>query len=253
MGVRAGRALDVLRVAGDGLLDFLYPPRCAVCGAWDAPPVCERCADAFFPIPEPFCGRCSRPLPPGGVCATCAAAEKAWGGWAFDTLVAGGVYGGPLRHAVHQVKYRGMRELGPILGEHLAARCVSDGLLPEPGQVDLVLPVPGEPGRMRRRGYNPPALIAAPLADALRCPLADPASVVRAPGGAAQMGRSPEQRRRAMESLRFDVGDGNAIAGCRVLLVDDVFTTGATLQALARRVRSAGAARIDAVALAAGG
>jgi ComF family protein len=243
--------LEAARTALDGLLDVLYPARCLICEAWDTPIVCADCIRGFIPVPEPVCAICGHPDDPlGAPCRVCAAAEAAWGGWAIGRIRAAAVYLGPLRHGIHRLKYGRVEALGEPLGALLANRMVADGLLDE--VPDVVIPVPLAPEKERRRGFNQATLLAAPLADALGVPLLDKAAS-RVASGQAQVRLSPEARRRAVLGEFFAIPDPTLIADRRVLLVDDVFTTGATVNALALCLLASGASTVQVAALAAGG
>lgn len=244
------RALPFLNLVWSGLLDLAYPPRCLVCETPNAPVVCETCWAAFVPVPEPLCSTCGRPRETDR-CALCERVQST-GGWAFDGARASGVYIGPLAHAVRRLKYDAVEPLGPVLGAYLANRCTAEELLPADWQIEIkaVIPVPLHPSRLRWRGFNQAELLAAPLADALKVPL-ETDMLRRTKRTASQVGKTAEQRRAGMTSDAFAANIAR-VNGCGVLLVDDIFTTGATLNACAGVLRSAGAMPIYAVALAAG-
>lgn len=240
-----------LRTVVDGLLDILYPLRCLICGAWDSPSVCPKCEQGFLPIPEPFCLICGHPDDPSTApCRLCAAAEAVWGGWALSQIRAAAIYIGPMRHGIHRLKYDRVAALAEPLGALLANRMVAEEILTE--KPDIVVPVPIAAARARRRGFNQAELLAIPLAEALNVPLVSTA-VVRERSAEAQVRLSPDLRRRSVRGDSFVVTEAGLIAGKRVLLVDDVFTTGATLNALALCLQAQGAAKVSACALASGG
>ncbi|MGC4046891.1 MAG: ComF family protein [Armatimonas sp.] len=240
-----------LRAVVDGLLDILYPPRCLICEAWDSPSICSACEQGFLPIPVPFCQICGHPDDPAGApCRVCAAAHAAWGGWALTQIRAAAVYMGPVRHGIHRLKYDRVAALAEPLGALLANRMVADGLLTE--SPDVIVPVPLARARALKRGFNQAELLAVPLADALNVPLL-PKAVRREKVAEAQVRLSPDLRRRSVQAGAFPVPDPTIFAGKQVLLVDDVFTTGATLNALAQCLLASGATRVSACALAAGG
>jgi ComF family protein len=207
-----------LRLAWDGLLDLIYPPRCLVCERHGRPALCDECAAHFVPVPEPVCRVCGRPVEGQARCRHCA--ESPEGGWGFDSARAAAVYQGPLRHAIHRFKYGRAETLGEPLGAFLANRCVVDRLLAHP--VDLVLPVPIHPARERGRGFNQALLLAGPVAAMLGVPL-EAGALVRVRKTPPQVGLSMEARRRNLNEA-FAVPDKGRIAGRQVLLVDDVFT-----------------------------
>jgi ComF family protein len=236
-----------------GLLDLVYPPQCLICGIPDEPVVCGQCYAAFAPIPEPVCQRCGRPGEEGVACGTCKEAD-ACGGWGFDAARAAGIYWGPLREGIHRLKFQKQEILGPALGAHLANRCLVDRLLAEDllRGLTAAVPVPLHPSRERKRGYNQARLLAAPLADMLGVPLLTD-GVVRAQRTRPQVGSSGDARRRNVTPHAFRVARPERLRGHGILLIDDVFTTGATVSACATALRQAGATKVVAVTLAAGG
>jgi ComF family protein len=229
------RAAELARALARGVLDLVYPPRCAACGAAVlAEPFCEVCAGAIDPVP-PGCARCGQPGV-GAVCGACLAAPPA-----FDTVHAGGLLGGPLAEAVHALKYRNRPSLARPLGEWLAARA------PLAAEA-LVLSVPLARGRRLERGYDQAALLADALARAAGArKRRAPAVLRRVRETSPQVGRTRAERARNVAGAFEAAG---AVAGCEVVLVDDVVTTGATADAAAEALRRAGARSIVVVALA---
>ncbi len=235
------------RLVWGGLLDLIYPPRCLVCERHGRPPLCGECAAHFVPVPEPVCAVCGRPVEPEAPCRLCAGPPA--GGWGFSSARAAAIYQGPLRHAIHRFKYGCSESLGEPLGAFLANRLAADGLLAHP--VDVALPVPIHPARERQRGFNQALLLAAPVAAMLGVPL-ETGALVRVRKTPPQVGLSPDARRRNLRDA-FAVPGPARVAGRRVLLVDDVFTTGATVCACAQALKAAGAPAVHVVTLAEGG
>jgi len=243
-----GASRELVRNGWNGFLELVYPSWCEGCGQWGAPPVCDACIGGFEAFGPHSCDICPT-LCGTEPCPACVAADREWGGWAFERALAVHSYTGTLRHLIHVFKYRGVSSLGPLLGS-LMAQAVLEQL---PARSwDVVLPVPGEPGRTRQRGYNPARLLAQPIAAARSFPLMSEDAVVRTRRSRSQMGLSAEQRRCAGDRFGFSVQEPAEIAGRSVLIVDDVFTTGSTVQALARAIKSAGAGSIEILCLAAG-
>lgn len=233
--------------AADGLLAVLLAPACAACNA-SLPypargPVCQSCWDAIRSFTPPLCRRCGDPLPSwrvisveAGVCPRCRRRPSA-----LTESRAIGAYDGSLRAIVHAFKYGGCRSLARGLGARL--RESAAGLL---GNADIVVPVPLHRSRRRGRGFNQARELARhlglPLVDALRRTRATP-SQTDLPA-AARHGNVRDAfalARRQLPWLALNV------EGLRIVLVDDVSTTGATIEACARVLRAAGAADVSAV------
>ena len=227
--------LDV-RHAMSMAADLLFPTRCAHCGK-SGPLLCDECLDASVRLTGPACDRCAMPLPSGSRCMRCAERPPA-----TSRTVAVFQMDGPVRTAIHRLKYEDLRAIAPVLGAHMAAHPVVARL-----RVEAVVPVPLHRRRLRSRGYNHAELLARPVAARLGVPLSA--------GLLKRVVASPRQVEAADEAERWLRVAGTFEAdptakGTRVLLVDDVCTTGATLDACARELRRADAAWVGALVLA---
>jgi len=238
------------RRAWEGLLDLIYPPTCLLCGAWDEPLLCASCVAGFAPVPEPLCPACGHPTEPGVICRLCTAAADHWGGWAFTHVRGAGLHRGTLRYALHQLKYRKKEALGLPLGAWLANRSIAEGLLEARPQLVVALPMPA--AKERTRGYNQAQLLAAPVAEQAGVPLLPKTAFQRVRYESVQMTLGAAGRASNLSPDDFIVTDTAAIAGKRLLLIDDVMTTGATLHTAAACLRQAGAAQVDALVLSLG-
>jgi ComF family protein len=217
-----------------------------------APFLCPECRDGFLPALSPLCPACGEMFVSrqgtDHLCGACIASPRK-----FRKARAVGVYERGLLKAVHSLKYRGRIELARPLGELLFA-----GLLEgwAPGDIDLVIPVPLHGGRMRRRGFNQSLLLLRDWPKRMQATGHDlkglhiaPELLERPKPTASQTGLG---RRERMRNLRgaFAVPAPGQVKGRRVLLVDDVYTTGATADACTNALRKAGAARVDVLTLA---
>ena len=218
---------------GEMALDFLFPPKCGGCGRrgdW----FCGDCRGATRAARMAPCMGCGRHLSVRP-CPLCAEGDAV-----VESLVAAVVLTGPVREAVHRMKY-GDR---PQLGRTMAALAVGRARAIEPA---LIVPVPLGPRRRRRRGYNQAEVIAVELGRMLQVEVST--RLRRRVETGPQVGRGGEDRRLALAGAFAWAGPAPP---ARVLLVDDVLTTGATLMECARALREAGAARVHALALALG-
>lgn len=227
----------------DGLLDLLYPPACAGCGEVcgpDADAFCFACHATVEPLPLQGCARCSEPgRHPGRHCPRCTLHPPP-----FRRAHAPFVHGGALSRAVHRFKYEDHPELARPLGQ-LLARAASPWL---EGRRDAWLcPLPLHAARFRARHYDQAWLLAAELSRVTRLPLARGA-LTRTRATERQVGRD-EAAREANVHGAFRA-TSNRVRDRRLILVDDVFTTGATARAAAHALREAGAAQVEVLTLA---
>lgn len=242
-----GRGLLILRehasAALGAWLDALFPPRCLGCGRRGLH-FCQVCVAAVRPVPPPWCASCGCTLPPlaGRYCADCRSAPLP-----LAAVRSAGRLEGPLRRAIHGLKYRGRRDAAESLAELLLVPLarLDPPLATGAPHPPLVVPIPLAPDREAIRGYNQAALLAGPLAARARLPYqSSPLRRVRPT--LPQVGLSRRQRRANVRGA-FAAA---AVEGRSVVLVDDVTTTGSTLGSAASACLAAGAARVYAVTLA---
>mgnify|MGYP001191797493 CR=1 FL=1 len=231
--------ISSLRRTALTLADLVFPPSCVACGQPGAL-FCDACAQAVAPIPQPCCPRCGQPQAGAALCASCV--SRVDDPIAMARAVA--LFAEPLRPAIHALKYANQPQLAPLLGRYLVAALASPAWQNQ--IIDVVIPVPLHADRLASRGYNQSALLARHLCHALRLPL-EPDWLVRHRDTRPQVGLTLEQRDvNVHDSFTAQLG----VAGKRVLLIDDVYTTGATLRACAAAARDAGAAAIYGLTLA---
>jgi len=145
--------------------------------------------------------------------------------------------------AIHRVKFDGETALARSLGRWLAR-----SLPGEAAEADLVAPVPLHPRRVRERGFNQSEILSAAVAAAVVLPHR-PRLLVKTTPTRAQTGLGRKDRRRNLKGT-FSMGSGAAVSGKRILLVDDIYTTGCTVEECARVLRRAGARRVRVLTLA---
>lgn len=225
-------ALPVLARAG---LPSLLPSACAVCGCDAEQAMCSVCRSRFVARHGPRCQCCGVAVAEQGLrCGDCLRSPPD-----FDRTIAAVDYAPPLDQLVLALKFGNRLELAPLLagmlGEAVREQCADD--LPS-----LLIPVPLGPRRLVERGFNQAVEIAKPLGGALRIP---PRSriAIRVRDTGAQSVLHPEERRSNVAHA-FEVRDNARLEGLHVGVVDDVMTTGETLNALAGALKRAGAARV---------
>ena len=215
-----------------GLLGLVLPSRCAVC-ATPGPALCERCDEALIRIASPVCERCGCPGAwPVQRCVECAGRRLA-----FARARSAIVYDARARLLVSAWKERGRRDLAPAL-----ARVVAE-VIARPG-VEALTFVPGDRERGRARGHVPAERLARALAGCWSLPVE---ALLARTGQAPRQAGLPRSERSANVRRAFATC---AAAHHTVALVDDVYTTGATVSACATELRRAGARRIEVVCLA---
>lgn len=218
------------------LLDQLFPPRCIGCQRRGTP-LCPPCRSALPYLPPGVCQRCALRRGARGVCRGCRRLSPV-----VSSLRAPFGYEGAARRAVLTLKFRSGRYLAPLMGE-----LMREELARRPLQADLVVPVPLAPWRLRERGFNQAGLLAEQIAPALHATFS--------PTLLERDNRSPQSTLRAADRLAnlagaFHCVTPNPVRGTRVLLIDDVVTTGATASACADALAAAGAKSVCVLAFA---
>jgi ComF family protein len=206
------------------LARLLFGGTCFLCRGAASGTLCAEC-DADLPRLAPStCPRCALDSPSGAVCGRCLAQPPS-----YDATVAALGYAFPADTLVHALKFRGELALAGLLSSCLRERVSLQG-------IDCIVPVPLSSERLRERGYNQALEIARHLGGKL-----EPDAVARSRDAPPQAGLDREARRR---NVRGAFRCQRSFAGERIALVDDVMTTGATLDALAAALKDAGAASV---------
>jgi competence protein ComFC len=224
--------IHIPRAALDAALDLLFPPKCVSCGTrgdvW-----CVRCDRSLRRLSGRLCTWCGAPISRGHVCPTCERRPPPLMVRSFAR------YKPPLIAAILMLKYQPNRVLA-----HRMAVWLEDLVRKAAWRLDGVVPVPLAPERFRARGYNQAELISHELAALLHL-ASIPEMIVRERETRTQVGLHPEDRwRNVLGAFR---ANPELAAGQAVLLVDDLYTTGATLTACAEALYEAGAAQVFGV------
>lgn len=218
-------------------MDLLFPPRCVGCGR-EGEFLCVLCRHSLPRLDGALCPKCSQPFQKGGVCSPC----QRWP-LAIDGIRSPYRFEGVMRQAILGLKYQNLKVLSTPLAELLAHYWQS---CPLPGEV--LVPVPLHPRRLRERGYNQAALLARALGERIGLPVEE-TSLRRYRAAPSQARAASAEERRANVAGAF-LCPPSSLEGKRVVLVDDVCTTGATLDAAARALKAAGARSVWGLTLA---
>jgi len=226
---------------------LVFPPRCQLCERFCPSALCESCVDSFERLRPPFCVRCGHPFDPNArtrpLCSTCSG-----NGRELEAARSFGLHCGALRDAVNTLKFRGKVRLAAPLGRLMADLLGADGDQPHQLSVDEVthvIPVPLHEHRRRERGFDQAELLAGALGEAIGRPVRT-GLLARVRNTRPQVGLNPTERDANVRGA-FGMRHSVPTPGVRALLVDDVYTTGATLRACARALRSGGAEAVRAV------
>ncbi len=215
------------------------PSQCAICHRWPSHALCEDCV-ATLAQPVPRCSRCALQVPDGvAVCGECLLHPAP-----LDACLCAVDYAFPWSDLVAEFKFRGAVGLARPLAQLLRAANGVDAALE---QADAVIPLPLAPARLRSRGYNQ----ALELARALEPAKVDTTLLLRTQDGPPQHGLPRHERLHAVaHAFAVEPLQAPRVSNRRLVLIDDVMTTGASLHAGARALRQAGAAHITALVLA---
>jgi ComF family protein len=222
--------------AWNRFIDLLFPPRCGGCQApgslW-----CEACRAAVQPIEPPWCEKCGEPFVTDRLCTNCRNHPLV-----IDHIRSVALFEGVLRQAIHRFKYERLSGMAEPFGNMLADYWQAAQLA-----ADWLIPVPLHPSRERDRGYNQSELLARQLARHVDVPVSSK-GLRRTRATAVQMTLNAAERRENVAGA-FECVEAN-VRGARVVIVDDVGTTGATLDACAQAVLKAGAVSVMGLTLA---
>ena len=228
------------------LLDFCFPSNCAACAQFleGSTPLCAKCLQELDDLTHaPSCSLCGRPAATHAApCAYCRGAGIAH----FERVCRLGVFEDPLKHLVHQVKYHGRWPLAEFLADQLLQTERAKGLLTE---TQILVPVPLHSRRLNSRGFNQADVIARRLGKQCCIPTVDALRRTRDTETQTSF-HSHEARRRNVKDAFAARRAARAITDKHVVVVDDVMTTGATLNAVAQVLHQFHPASLCALTLA---
>lgn len=234
--------------AKDALLHVLLPNTCYSCRR-DLPfrhrsPLCDACSALVRPVGPLYCLRCGKPLPDGGAhCYHCRGSKARE--YRCKIIRSAVVFGPQVRALIHAFKYADRPYLADYLAEWMWGAWEK---YPDLAGAQLLLPVPLHPKKLKKRGYNQSELLACALARRKQLPV-DTRSLIRRRDTPSQTKFGREARLKNMDGA-FECIAPAAVKGKVILLIDDVATTGATLEGCARALKQAGAKKVMAYTLA---
>jgi ComF family protein len=237
------------------ILNLLYPATCHICNQKTSDHFCPTCWDKIGFLKPPFCPKCGRPFAsessllysPDHLCSECKSTKTY-----FDKAMAIGPYDGTLAEAIHLFKYNGKKGLGLPLG-----RIMIDYIKSNPSLFPLelaerspltILPVPLHPKRLREREFNQSLLLAKEISKTLKIPLIKD-NLQRIRWTRPQIELKGEERLKNVKGA-FSLKDPKTIEGKSLLLIDDVYTTGATVRECSKVLKKAGAEKVYVFTLA---
>lgn len=222
------------------LLDLIFPPCCGGCKK-SGSILCPSCVSQFTPTPSLVCHRCNKPLSPDGNCQHCRNHKRGLTG-----LYGAYAYKDPLRTCIHSLKYQGNTRIASPLGLLLAKAYQISNI-----HADLILPVPLHPTRLKERGYNQALLLAQVCAQAVGVPLNASILQRKKPTQAQAHLRGHDRYSNVAEAFCCQLSIVTKILeNRRIVIIDDVSTTGATLEACAAPLFAAGASEVWGLVLA---
>lgn len=228
--LRSGRLIELL-------LDSFFPRRCVGCGkVGDL--LCAECVAKLPRLVQPLCPRCGRPQASGIVCPSCRQRQIDIDGirsvFKFDEVI---------RKAIHELKYRNLKAISPCLAELLA-----DYLTRNPLPGEALVAVPLHPRRLRERGYNQSTLLAEDLGGRVGLPVIE-GCLIRVKQAQPQVRAADVEERRRNVADAFACCD-DKVSGKQIIIIDDVCTSGATLESCAAALKRRGATSVWGLTLA---
>jgi ComF family protein len=223
------------------LLDLIFPPRCAICKKKGQKMICDDCLSKVIYIKPPICRVCGKPRDKyfaGDLCEDCSRE-----GMPFEIARSVVLYDGGIKEAIHKFKFEGKRALSSFLGGFLVDH-LKRGYIPVK-KIDAIIPLPLSRKRERQRGYNQTELLAKEISAQYPIKM-DSRSLIKSKDVAPQFELSRVNRLLNIKGA-FSC---SPLTGKNVLLIDDIYTTGATVREASRALKAAGAGDVYVLTLA---
>lgn len=223
-----------------GFIDLIYPSGCHICGQASEEPLCSTCLSSLSIIQPPICHKCGKPCHLAVECCRECRSKS----FVFETARAVGLYDGNLREAIHKFKYNNGKRLGKIFAQ-LAVRAVEaerDFL-----EVDLVTAVPLNRKKEARRGYNQAQIFAHEVSNLIGKPSLSTLNCLRQTEDQSKLDFGARQKN---VKGAFSLQKKTEVRGKSILLVDDVFTTGSTLNECTKVLLVGGSKKVNVLTIA---
>jgi len=233
---------NTIKKISDGLLSLLFPSACASCGRYIKDfkyhYVCVPCYESIKRLEGALCKTCMKPLDAGYLteCGDCERGERY-----FTNIAAGGVYSGALKELIHLIKFYERKKIAKLLAEFVIENIMDCAIK----WADVIVPVPLSKKVLAGRGYNQTALVAKILADKFNIPYVEAVKKVRDTEPQNKL-----ERKDRLKNLKGVFEEDSSVAGKKVLVVDDVYTTGATMNEMAKTLKMAGAIEVRGIVVA---
>ncbi len=230
-------------------IDVILPPACPVCGQpkhyynGRRIDICRSCQDAVSYVKEPVCLKCGKPVKSDEqeFCTDCSRHEHS-----YDQAAAVYEYSSAVKNSIYRFKYHNKREYADVYAKEMMKAC---GHMIKMWNPDAIIPVPVHSSRLRSRGYNQAQLIAVQLGRLSGIPV-DDVSLLRVKKTAPMKELGNSERIKNLQNA-FQV-NGKVVIYSKVLIVDDIYTTGATFDACAKALKDAGVQRVYGISLCVG-
>ena len=223
---------------GFNLLDLIFPKRCVSCGTFGKY-ICNRCFSKIEFVERPICPICQRQAIGGKIHPKCT------GKFRLDGLAVACRYKGPIKFAIQKVKYKWVYDIEKILVDILASQIWKFDL----PQNSILVPIPLHKKRKNWRGFNQAEILAKTLAKKFKVGYSD--SLIRMIETRTQVGLTREERKLNVKGA-FKIKENSKVSAKNILLVDDVYTSGATMMEATKVLKQAGAGNVWAMAVALG-
>jgi ComF family protein len=239
----------------EGILNLIYPLSCENCGSQikesKGYAICNNCLSEIKLISEPYCYQCGKPFSAmvyfekEAICADCLNKKNH-----FYYARSVTYYEGVVRKCIHLLKYKKQVKLVKLLGDLMVDYLKRNRFI-DTGEIDLILPVPLYKDDYLRRGFNQSGLLAKYIADYFSIPFSEDL-LIKKRGNVSQVGLSKKERKSNVKNVYFLNSLAKLNNFSHILLVDDIYTTGATVEACCRELRKIGIKKMFVLTLARG-